>query len=69
MLRDSAGDIIQGAGKRPDIQYIAGGKINVIELQSLGQSKDYMKNMGNVYQSILGPQFGTYGSFEKNCNI
>jgi len=63
MLRDSAGDIIQGAGKRPDIQYIAGGKINVIELQSLGQSSKYMEGMEGVYQGILGPQFGTYTWF------
>jgi hypothetical protein len=48
------------AGKRPDIQYIAGGKVHIIEFQSPGQSANYMNNMQSTYQSLLGSNFGSY---------
>ena len=48
-------------GKRPDIQYISGGQVHIIELQSPGQSANFMNNMLGVYQSLLGRYFGSYG--------
>ncbi|HEV3256345.1 MAG TPA: polymorphic toxin-type HINT domain-containing protein, partial [Gemmataceae bacterium] len=47
-------------GKRPDIQYIVGGQVHIIELQSPGQSATYMTGMEDLYQSLLGGNFGSY---------
>ncbi len=47
-------------GKRPDIQYISGGQVHIIELQSPGQSRNYMTNMEDTYRSLLGSNFGSY---------
>jgi hypothetical protein len=47
-------------GRRPDIQYITGGKVHIIEFQSLGQSPAYMNGLGNSYRTLLGADFGSY---------
>jgi Pretoxin HINT domain len=49
-------------GKKPDIQYkhSVNGKIYIIELQSKGQSINYMNRMRNQYRALLGPDFGGY---------
>jgi hypothetical protein len=59
-LRDAAGNIISGAGKRPDIQVISGAKVFIQELQSVGQSRAFMRGLENVYRTILGDSFGGY---------